>query len=252
MYSLYVLGTAGSGKSLLTHTLKSWMVSKEWYTITVNLDPGAESLPYDPDVDVRLYIDLHEIMDKYQLGPNGALVFASDMIATKVQELQDDIDSYNADYVIFDTPGQMELFAYRPSGQYLASNLVSDGKVLIYLYDAWLCRSPENFLALNLLASSVKLRFRLPFLSVLNKVDLAHDEYKQVMKWTTDTSLLSSAISETLKGEDYSLYFSLFKALERNSFITKLIPVSAATSQGFMDLSGKISMILRGGEESEA
>jgi GTPase SAR1 family protein len=231
--------------------MKDWFISKSSSVITVNLDPGAESLPYQPDVDIRLYVDIHQLMEKYQLGPNGALVLAADMIATRVEELQNDIDSYSPDYVIFDTPGQIELFAYRPSGEFLTRQLESEEKAMLYVYDAWLCTNPQNFLSLSLLASSVKLRLKLPFLPVMNKVDLAPGEAKNVIRWSKEPETLVDDISETARGEDHTLYSSLAQALVENEFIEGLIPVSASTAEGMEDLSGALTMLFRGGEESD-
>ena len=50
---VYFIGTAGSGKSTLTYNFKQWMYLRGLDVITVNLDPGAENLPYEPDVDIR-------------------------------------------------------------------------------------------------------------------------------------------------------------------------------------------------------
>ncbi|MDA4135246.1 MAG: ATP/GTP-binding protein, partial [Thaumarchaeota archaeon] len=71
MNIIFVTGTAGSGKSLLTSSLVSWYREKSQDAITVNLDPGVLSLPYDPDVDIRTQIDLQQVMTDYSLGPNG-------------------------------------------------------------------------------------------------------------------------------------------------------------------------------------
>jgi len=187
-------------------------------------------------------------MQRYQLGPNGALVLATDMVATKLNELQEDIDSYRADYALFDSPGQVELFAFRPSGQVIAKGLSSEERALLFVYDAWLCNSPENFLALSLLASSVRLRFSIPFISVLNKIDLAREEAGRVISWSSEPEKLIDDLS--LKGEDHLLYTYLADALIKGEFIEKLIPVSAATTEGIEDISGNLSMLFRGGEES--
>ncbi|MCX8191742.1 MAG: ATP/GTP-binding protein, partial [Nitrososphaerales archaeon] len=138
MYAIFITGTAGSGKSLLTSCLVQWFNEKGSYAITVNLDPGALNLPYEPDVDIREYIDIQAIMDAYQLGPNGALIFATDLIATRFQEIQDDIDSLAPDYVIIDTPGQVELFAYRSNGPYIVKNIRCDERVILFLFDSML------------------------------------------------------------------------------------------------------------------
>ena len=116
MKNIFFTGTAGSGKSQLTSILSNWYQQEGKDVITVNLDPGVNNLPYGVDVDIRDYINLKDIMEKYNLGPNGSLILASDLIATKLEQIENEIDEYNPDYVFIDTPGQIELFAYRTSG----------------------------------------------------------------------------------------------------------------------------------------
>ena len=43
---LYFVGPAGAGKSTLVATLQEWMQHYRYDGIAVNLDPGAESMPY--------------------------------------------------------------------------------------------------------------------------------------------------------------------------------------------------------------
>jgi signal recognition particle GTPase len=50
--TIFVTGTAGAGKSLLTSKLMEWYKDNNFYPISLNLDPGVVSLPYEPDVDV--------------------------------------------------------------------------------------------------------------------------------------------------------------------------------------------------------
>ena len=65
----FITGTAGSGKSLLTSKLLQWYNDRDSFSISLNLDPGTLDLPYEPDVDVRNYIDINTLMSSYQLGP---------------------------------------------------------------------------------------------------------------------------------------------------------------------------------------
>ncbi len=90
---------------MLTSALKDWYVRKSQDVMAVNLDPGVKALPYQPDVDVRKMIDLEGLMESYNLGPNGALILATDMVATRLGELQEEIDSAGPEYVIVDTRG---------------------------------------------------------------------------------------------------------------------------------------------------
>ena len=148
MNLIYITGTAGAGKSLLTSSLVSWYREKSQDAIAVNLDPGVLTLPYDPDVDIRNSIDMQQIMTDYSLGPNGALIFANDLIASKLNEIQEEIDGTTADFVVVDTPGQIELFAFRESGPFIAKGLQAESKVLLFLMDSLVASSPTNFLSL--------------------------------------------------------------------------------------------------------
>ncbi|HKZ63876.1 MAG TPA: ATP/GTP-binding protein, partial [Thermoplasmata archaeon] len=72
--NLYFIGTAGSGKTALTQAFRVWMESQGLDALQVNMDPGVDSLPYEPAVDIRDWIRLDEIMRERGLGPNGAQI----------------------------------------------------------------------------------------------------------------------------------------------------------------------------------
>jgi GPN-loop GTPase len=245
----FVTGTAGSGKSLLTGALKNWFVNRGEDAIAVNLDPGVIDLPYDPDVDIRDRIQLQSIMEDYGLGPNGALIFAADLVATKLPELQDEIDSFKAENVIVDTPGQTELFAYRESGEYIVTEARADSKLLLFLVDPLIANTPANFLSLALLSASVGLRLNIPKITVLTKRDIAKDGVKRITEWSRDTKVFEDALSSTKNGEQYSLYSELFRSVRRLSFGADLYPVSSTTQEGMIALVGEMTRMARGGEE---
>jgi GTPase SAR1 family protein len=251
MNLIYVTGTAGSGKSLLTSSLVSWYREKAQDAIAVNLDPGVLSLPYDPDVDIRNSIDLQQIMTDYSLGPNGALIFANDLIASKLAEIQEEIESTTADFVIVDTPGQIELFAFRESGPFIAKGLEAESKVLLFLMDSLVASSPTNFLSLALLSVSVQLRMELPQLQVLSKTDLAMEKVPEILKWSKDPTAFEDALSKLKSGNDYTFYSQLFRNLRQSSLSLSLFPVSSYSREGFIGLIGEFARIFGGGEEYE-
>jgi len=245
----FVTGTAGSGKSLLTGALKNWYVNRGEDAIAVNLDPGVVELPYDPDVDIRDRVQLQTVMEDYGLGPNGALILAADLVATKLGELQDEIDSHKAENVIVDTPGQTELFAFRESGEYIVREMKADSKLLLFLVDPLLASTPANFLSLALLSASVGLRLNVPRITVLTKRDIARDGVKRITEWSRDTRAFEDALSATKNGEQYALYSELFRSIRKLSFGADLYPVSSTTLEGMIALVGEMTRIARGGEE---
>ena len=87
---LFVVGTAGAGKSSLVTSFQRWSRFLEIDTIAVNLDPGAERVHYDAEFDVRDLISLTEVMTEYDLGPNGAQILAADLLAAQGSDVAAD------------------------------------------------------------------------------------------------------------------------------------------------------------------
>jgi len=247
--AIFVTGTAGSGKSLLTSRLIQWYRDTGAYPATLNLDPGAITLPYEPDIDVRNYIDIGTLMDSYGLGPNGALVMASDLMATKLDEIQEEIDEANPDYLIVDTPGQIELFAFRASGPYFVSNLQSDRKATIFAFDGTLVASPINFVSISLLASAVKLRLKTAQINLLTKRDLVINNLKNIMDWAASAQALESALSVEKDAEYSVLSKDLSRSMTRAGFAPGLVAVSSITMNGLVNLAAALARTLNQGED---
>jgi len=250
--SLFVVGPAGSGKSTFTAAFREWMIKNEYETITVNLDPGAESLPYMPDVDVRDIVDLGSIMEEYQLGPNGAQIVAADLTANFVEELKREVDSYEADYVLYDTAGQIELFAFRAASKFIVDYLGEENAMLAFLFDPALAKSPSGYISLLILSSSVYFRFYRPYINILSKIDIVSDEELQnIADWSTDWNSLYLALLKENPSMRKELSIELFKALENIDAFRTLIPISARMLYGYEDVYNAIQMTFAGGEDLE-
>ena len=250
MKAIFVTGTAGSGKSMLTSKILEYYQKNGVFASVLNLDPGVESLPYRPDVDVRDYVDIVQIMKQYDLGPNGSMIMANDLIATKIEDIQNEIHGVNPDYLIVDTPGQIELFAYRASGPFFIQNIDASEKTNIFLYDGTMIASPTNFISISLLATSIKLRLGLPTINVMTKTDLIPDKIDQVLKWSSDPISLEEEL-KTLEGETYSFATDILRTLNIGEFAGDLIPISNLTGEGMVNLQAALSRIINLGEEVE-
>lgn len=250
MKAIFVTGTAGSGKSMLTSKILEYYQTNGVFASVLNLDPGVESLPYRPDVDVRDYVDIVQIMKQYDLGPNGSMIMANDLIATKIEDIQNEIHGVNPDYLIVDTPGQIELFAYRASGPFFIQNIDAGEKTNIFLYDGTMIVSPSNFISISLLATSIKLRLGLPTINVMTKADLIPDKIDQVLKWSSDPISLEEEL-KTLEGETYSFATDILRTLNIGEFAGDLIPISNLTGEGMVNLQATLSRIINLGEEVE-
>ena len=251
MKAIYITGTAGSGKSLLTSNLLQWYIDHDNFPITLNLDPAVSELPYLPDVDIRDHIDINNIIETYGLGPNGAIIMAHDLISTKIQDIQLEVDELNPDYILIDTPGQIELFAYRSSGNYFISNFQADSKVTIFIMDGVLVSSPINFVSLSLLSTSINLRLKTSQINVLSKRDLIIDNLENILDWShSDRTLLEALDKEN--NEEFSLLSKdVLKIISQNGLNQDLVAVSNLTMNGLIELYSVLSRILNQGEEIE-
>ena len=185
MFSVFIIGTAGSGKSLLTASFSNWLKIAKQNIITINLDPGVSSLPYTPDIDIRDYIKIEQLMRQYGLGPNGAVIMAADLIAEETERITEEISTFTPDIVLIDTPGQMELFAFRASGLYIAKELTEEPKALLYLFDSVFSSNSLNYVSNVFLSAAIYNRFLIPQVHVLSKIDLLPPkEIEQLVNWS--------------------------------------------------------------------
>jgi len=250
MFIVFIIGTAGSGKSLLTAAFANWLQLQKQNVIAVNLDPGVITLPYSPDIDIRDYVKIEQLMHDYQLGPNGALIMAADLIAEETERLSDELATFKPDVALIDTPGQMELFAFRQSGPYLANELTKEPKALIYLFDAVFSSNPLNYVSNLFLSAAVYNRFFVPQVHVLSKTDLLPpEETQRIVDWSADPSALETAIEEKLEGTRRLLSRDTMRAVYRIGLRFLLTPVSAKTNEGFISLNTALERILSSGEK---
>ncbi|ARM76407.1 ATP/GTP-binding protein [Acidianus manzaensis] len=244
MYYIFFTGTAGSGKTSLVKEFQQYLLDQQLDTAIINLDPAVEKLPYTPDFDVRDYIDAYEVMQKFGLGPNSSLIVSIDLLMSKAVDIKNEISEIEANYVLVDTPGQVELFAYRDTGRILSSLIIGDNKAVnVFLLDSFLAKEARTYVSLLLLSSAIRFRMNLPQINVLSKIDLLNKkELEELNSWSNGEELIDS-LGEI---DDYS--FDLINSLIE-SLDSPPVPVSSTTDEGLDELYAEIQKILAGGED---
>lgn len=249
--SVYFVGTAGAGKSSLVAAYDRWCKQHGLSTVTVNLDPGAEKLPYEPDVDIRDWVRIDQIMEEHGLGPNGAQVAAADMIALNLTELQNEIETYRADQILVDTPGQLELFVFRQSGKHIVESLNPARSVIAYLLDPFLARSPSGFTSQLLLASTVMFRFQEPLVFLLSKADRIEDQATERIKaWAADPLALESDVLGEAPTMNREFAAQVTRLMETLGVENHILPVSSQDNAGLDDVYAMVQATVGETEES--
>ncbi len=250
---LYLVGTAGCGKTTLAAALATWMQNEGYSPAMVNLDPGADALPYDCDADIREFVTLHGVMEEYGLGPNGAQVAAADLLAINAEKMARAIDAVDAEYFIVDTPGQIELFAFRSSSRFLVDSFGRERTLLAFLFDPNLVKQPTGFVSAQMLAATVEFRLGLPTMNVLSKSDLLTvEESERVNDWASEPASLLAALDAEPGAPHLPLTNELVKAMENLGMSRRLTFASSETGDGLAEIYSTVQAWFDGGEDLES
>ena len=155
--SMIVIGMAGSGKTTLMQRINSYLHSQDQPPYVVNLDPAVMHLPFDCNIDIRDTVDYQQVMEQYNLGPNGGIMTALNLFTTKFDQVLQLVEnrSNSVDYVLIDTPGQIEIFTWSASGQIITDALASAlPTVVVYVVDTPRTTAPATFMSNMLYACS--------------------------------------------------------------------------------------------------
>lgn len=252
-FTLYFLGTAGSGKTHLTWAFKQWLDRQGLDSVLVNLDPGVMNLPYEPDVDVREWIQLGHVMDTYDLGPNGAQVAAADMLAMNAETIQRAIEGFETDFYLVDTPGQVELFVFREAGRFLVEELGTERSQLAFVIDPFLAQDASGFVTQLMVSATAQFRFQLPAVHLLNKVDLLEeDDLDRFERWIDHPDTLFDEIvadPDRQPGMYQEVAVHLHRMLDDLGAWHEMNPVSAETMEGLEDLYAAVTAAYKGGRD---
>ena len=243
---IFVVGTAGAGKSTLVTAFQRWTRFLEVECLTINLDPGAERVHYDPEFDVRDLISLHEVMEEYDLGPNGAQILAADLVAAQSYDIQDELEGLSGDLLVIDTPGQVELFAFREASSHMVEVLGQGQAALVFLFDPMLSRTPSGFVSQMLLSSIVHFRLGLPTANFLSKTDLLEpEELEKIMEWGDNLDILEVALYEESENQandarsgSQRAEFAIgqLRMMQNAAIQPGLIPLSSEVEDGLADV----------------
>ena len=231
-----LVGMAGTGKSTVAHRLHLYCIEQKKRAYFINLDPAAfGETAFACNIDIRDTIDYKQVMHQYKLGPNGAIMTALNLYATKFHQVISILEQKeDLEFIFVDTPGQIEVFTWSASGQLITEAFSSTFPTCImFVGDTARCTNPQTFMSTMLYSSSILYKSQVPLLLCLNKCDIVSGD--TILSWIRDTDTLSEALREA-KGYGATLTASL--ALFIHEFYEN-IPVacaSALTGDGFSQL----------------
>ncbi|CAB4252898.1 similar to Saccharomyces cerevisiae YOR262W Protein of unknown function required for establishment of sister chromatid cohesion [Maudiozyma barnettii] len=177
-FAQIVIGPPGSGKSTYCNGTAQFFNAIGRHGQIVNMDPANDSLPYPCAVDIRDFITIEEIMQEQQLGPNGGLMYAMESLDKSIDLFVLQIKSLVQEekaYLVFDCPGQVELFTHHSSLFRIFKRLEKELDMrfcVVNLIDCYYLTSPSQYISILLLALRSMLMMDLPQINVFSKIDM--------------------------------------------------------------------------------
>ncbi|XP_072277508.1 GPN-loop GTPase 2 [Pyxicephalus adspersus] len=168
-----VIGPPGSGKTTYVRAMHALLTSMGRPASIINLDPAGEDEP-GAAVTLRELVPLSEVMSELHLGPNGALLYCMEYLQGNMDWLRDRLRSVRGTYLLFDCPGQVELYTHHPALPNILRQLQAWGLQLcaVHLVDSHYCTDPAKFISVLCTSLSTMLHVQLPHINILSKVDL--------------------------------------------------------------------------------
>lgn len=263
-----VVGAPGAGKSTYCNGMQQMCTALGRRHIVANLDFAADDLPFDCSIDIRELMTVERAMMEHSLGPNGALVFCAEYLLENFDWLEEQLQKYPEHYVIFDCPGQVELYTHYHAMRRVLERLQKKLDVrltAVHLVDSTLCTDAFKYLSAVLVSLSGQLLLELPHVNVLSKIDLLKhykkeldfriDFYSEVQdlsqlllhlerRWGANKKFLmyTQGLCELI--EDFGLTaFRLLDIQDKESVIALLKEIDTSNGFGLISLQSELNIL---------
>ncbi|XP_066148055.1 GPN-loop GTPase 2 [Euwallacea fornicatus] len=244
-----VIGPPGSGKTTYCgKVFDFYKIKLNRQVEVINLDPANDNMGYSSKIDIMQLITLEDVMKNYQLGPNGALMYCMEYLEANFDWLLNQLVQIKDCYLIFDMPGQVELYTHHDSIKNIFSKLekLSYHLCAVHLVDSHYCSDATKFISTLLLSLSTMMQVGLPHVNVLSKADLFEKNLSKLdfgVNFYTDVLDLQYLLEQLDEGAFTKKYKKLNKAivgLIEDYSLVSFILLDVKSDRSLLELKGAI------------
>lgn len=233
VFGQLVLGPPGSGKTKYCSIMQEFLSGLGRRVFIINLDPANDRLYYDCQLNIFDLISIEDVMTNLKLGPNGALVYCMEFLEKNIEWLTEGLaklvksnEKSLPAYVVFDLPGQVELYTHHNSVRNIINHLTTklDYRLCsVNLVDSYYVTDSSKFVSVLLMSLSSMLQIELPHVNILSKMDLIkqYGDLKFNLDYYTDVldlGYLVESIEAEQDEEQESEHVETRKSKSNNTF----------------------------------
>lgn len=126
------------------------------------------------DIDIADLVSMQQAMQQHLLGPNGAMLYCLQTLDVNFEWLANRIRALGQKYLLFDCPGQVELFTDHPALTSIVKKLerMDIRLCCVNLVDAHYCTDHSKYISVLVQSLRSMLQLQLPQVNILSKIDL--------------------------------------------------------------------------------
>ncbi|KAM3600203.1 uncharacterized protein V6R79_019431 [Siganus canaliculatus] len=256
-FAQLVMGPAGSGKSTYCSTVVQHLGTLNRSVQVVNLDPAAEYFDYPVMADIRELIQVDDVMEDHSLrfGPNGGLVFCMEYFANNLDWLEESLGHTEDDYILFDCPGQIELYTHLPVMKQLVEQLQQwEFRVCgVFLVDSQFMVESFKFISGVMAALSAMVSLEIPQVNIMTKMDLLSPKAKKEIEKYLDPDMYSMMEdnSDTIRSTKFKKLTQAICGLIDDYSMVRFLPFDRTDEEGINIVLQHIDFSIQYGEDLE-
>ncbi|XP_008323025.1 GPN-loop GTPase 3 [Cynoglossus semilaevis] len=256
-YAQLVMGPAGSGKSTYCSTIVQHVQALNRTVRVVNLDPAAEHFNYPVMADIRELIQVDDVMedDSLRFGPNGGLVFCMEYLANNFDWLEENLGHEEDDYILFDCPGQIELYTHLPVMRQLVEQLQQwEFRVCgVFLVDSQFMVESFKFISGVMAALSAMVSLEIPQINIMTKMDLLSPQDKKEIEKYLDPDMycMMEDSSDSIRSKKFKKLTQAICGLIDDYSMVRFLPFDRTDEEGMNIVLQHIDFSIQYGEDLE-